>query len=146
MGGVNALVASDSAIEAVAGTGGVSAACDAVWLLKRKPEGEATLEIVGRECEETTLALRFHQEPFGWQVLGEDATQLLSGERREVLELLNEDGGMTPATIAAELAKSRPAIRMLLKRMRADGQVKKQGPKYIPTHIESYRLQSVSEE
>ena len=87
-----------------------------------------------------TFALRFKQEPFGWQVLGDDALQLLNGERREVLELLSEDGALTPAQIAAELGKSRPAVRMLLKRMRADGQVRKDGTKYIPTHAVSYRV------
>ena len=132
--------ASDGAIEAVAGTGGIAAAVDTLWLLKRKPEGEATLEIVGRETEEKTFALRFKQEPFGWQVLGDDAMQLLNGERREVLELLREDGGLTPAQIAAELGKSRPAVRMLLKRMREDDQVRKDGTKYIPTHTVSYRV------
>ncbi len=84
---------SDSAIEAVAGTNGLAAGVDTLWLLKRKPENEATLEVVGRETEERTYALRFVQEPFGWQVLGDDAMQLLNGERREVLDLLHEDGG-----------------------------------------------------
>ena len=134
--------ASDGAIEAVAGTGGIAAAVDTLWLLKRKPEGEATLDIIGRETEEKTFALRFKQEPFGWQVLGDDAMQMLNGERREVLELLGEDGGLSPAQIAAELGKSRPAVRQLLKRMREDGQVHKQGTKYIqgPTHTVSHRV------
>jgi RecA-family ATPase len=39
---------SDSAIESVAGTGGIAAAVDTLWQLKRKPEGEATLDVVGR--------------------------------------------------------------------------------------------------
>jgi len=124
---------SEGAVEAVAGTGGIAAAVDCLWYLKRKPEGEATLEIVGREAEENTLALRFDQEPFGWRFLGDDAMQLLNGERRQVLELLREDGGLTPAQIAAELAKSRPAVRQLLKRMREDGQVRKEGLKYVPS-------------
>jgi hypothetical protein len=123
---------SDGAIEAVAGTGGIAAAVDTLWHLKRKPEGEATLEVVGRETEEKTLALRFDQDPFGWRVLGDDAAQLLNAERRQVLELLREDGALTPAQIAAELGKSRPGIRMLLKRMREDSQVRKQGSKYLP--------------
>jgi hypothetical protein len=33
--------------------------------LKRKAEGEATLEVVGRETDKKTLAMRFEQEPFG---------------------------------------------------------------------------------
>ena len=131
---------SDSAIEAVAGTGGIAAAVDTVWMLKRKPEGEATLEIVGRETEDRTLALRFEQEPFGWRVLGDDVTQLLNAERRQILDLLQEDGALTPAQVAAEIGKSRAATRMMLKRMKDDLQVKKQGSKYIPTHSVSYAV------
>jgi len=95
---------SDSGIEAIAGTGGIGAAIDTLWYLKRKPEGEATLEVMGREAEEKTLALKFNQSPFGWRFLGDDALQLLNAERREVLELLREEGGLTPAQIAADVA------------------------------------------
>ena len=123
---------SDGAIEAVAGTGGIAASRRHAVAVKRKPEGEATLDIVGRETEERTLALQFQQDPFGWCVLGDDAIQLLNGERRQVLDLLIEEGGLTPAQIATELGKSRPAIRMLLKRMRDDNQVQKQGTRYFP--------------
>jgi DNA-binding transcriptional ArsR family regulator len=131
---------SDSAIEAVAGTGGIAAAVDTLWQLKRKPEGEATLDVVGRETEERTLAMRFDREPLGWRILGDDDAQPLNSERRQVLELLREDGALSPAQIAAELGKSRPAVRMLLKRMKVDLLVKKQGSKYIPTHSVSYSV------
>jgi len=131
---------SDSAIEAVAGTGGIAAAVDTIWMLKRKPEGEATLEIVGRETEDRTLALRFDQQPFGWCVLGDDKTQLLNADRRQILDLLRDDGALTPAQVAAEIGKTRAGTRMMLKRMREDGQVKKQGTKYIPTHSVSYSV------
>jgi AAA domain/Winged helix-turn-helix DNA-binding len=131
---------SDGAIEAVAGTGGIAAAVDTLWYLRRKPEGEATLEVVGRETEERTWALKFTDAPFGWLVLGDDAGQLLSGERRELLAVLREDGALTPAQIAAELGKARPAVRMLLKRMREDGQIAKQGSKYSPSLSMSYRV------
>ena len=110
---------------------------DTLWQLKRKPEGEATLDVVGRETEERTLALRFDREPLGWRVLGDDDAQVLNSERRQVLDLLREDGGLSPAQIAAELGKSRPAVRMMLKRMKDDMQVKKQGTKYVPTRFEN---------
>ena len=131
---------SDGPVEAVAGTGGIAAAVDTLWHLRRKPEGEATLEVVGRETEEKTLALQFGNEPFGWAVLGDDAAQLLNAERREVLELLREEGALSPAAIAAELGKSRPAVRQMLKRMRTDDQVQKQGTKYIPSLSMSHRV------
>jgi hypothetical protein len=41
----------------------LAAAVDTLWQLKRKSEGEATLDIVGRETEERTLAMRFDREP-----------------------------------------------------------------------------------
>lgn len=107
-----------------------------------QPEGEATLDIVGRETEERTLAMRFEREPLGWRVLGDDDAQALNSERRQVLDLLREDGGLTPAQIAAELGKSRPAVRMMLKRMKDDGQVKKQGSKYFPTRSDNYGVTS----
>lgn len=125
---------SDGAIEAVAGTGGIAAAVDTLWQLKRKPEGEATLDVVGRETEERTLAMRFDREPLGWRVLGDDDAQVLNSERRQVIELLREDGALTPARISAELGKSRPATRMLLKRMAEHDLVRKEGSKYITTH------------
>jgi DNA-binding transcriptional ArsR family regulator len=137
---------SDGAIEAVAGTGGIAAAVDAVWLLRRKPEGEATLEIVGREAEEKTLALRFQDAPFGWSILGDDAGQMLNAERRLVLDLLNDEGGMTPAQIAAAVGKTQPAVRMLLKRMRDDNQVAKQAGKYVPSLSVSYAVTREREE
>ena len=96
--------------------------------------------MIGREAEEKTFALRFDQNPFGWRVLGDDAAQLLNAERRQVLELLREEGALSPAQIAAELAKGRPAVRQLLKRMREDSQVTKQGSKYIPSLSVSHRV------
>ncbi len=118
---------SDGAIGAVAGTGGIAAAVDTLWQLKQKPEAEATLDVVGRETEERTLAMRFDREPLGWRMLGDDDAQPLNSERRQVLNLLREEGALSPAQIAAELGKSRPAVRMLLKRMKDDLQVKKAG-------------------
>jgi AAA domain/Winged helix-turn-helix DNA-binding len=123
---------SDGAIEAVAGTGGIAVAVDTLWQLKRRPEGETTLDVVGRETEERTLAMRFDREPLGWRILGDDDAQALNSDRRQVLDLLRDEGGLTPTQIAAELGKSRPAVRMMLKRMKDDNLVKTQGTKYFP--------------
>jgi DNA-binding Lrp family transcriptional regulator len=84
--------------------------------------------------------MRFDQEPLGWRILGDDDAQLLNSERRQALELLPEEGALSPAQIAVDLGKSRPAVRMMLKRMKDDLLVKKLGLKYIPTHSVSYRV------
>jgi len=122
---------SEGAIEAVAGTGGVAAAADTVLLLTRKSDGEATLEVIGREEEEKTFALRFHQDsPFGWRLIGEGEELAMSAEQLEVISLLRDEGQLTPVQIAVELGKSRSGVRMMLKRMAADGKVEKAGKVY----------------
>ncbi len=119
-------------LEAIAGTGGISAAIDTAWILRRSAEGESSMEVVGREIEDRTFALRFEREtPFGWRFIGDGREQALSAERRQVLEVLRDEGGLSPAKLAVELAKSRPAVRMLLKRMASDGYVFKRNGSYF---------------
>jgi hypothetical protein len=119
-------------LEAIAGTGGIAAAVDAVWILRRLPEGESTIEVVGREVEEHTLGLHFeNNEPFGWKFTGDGNALSMSVERRDLLDVLREEGGLTPAKIAVEMAKSRPAVRMLLKRAANDGAVYKRNGSYF---------------
>ncbi len=64
----------------------------------------------------------------------------MSAERREVLELLRDEGGMTPKQIAVEIGKSRVSVRAMLKRMAADGLLVKQHSKYIPSLSVSYSV------
>ncbi|MBZ5678262.1 MAG: AAA family ATPase [Acidobacteriia bacterium] len=118
-------------IEAVAGTGGVTAAADAIWVLSRKPEGVATLDVTGREVEERSFALHFNRdEPFGWQVRGDGQDLAMSTERSSVIDLLREEGAMSPRQISAELGKSREGVRQMLRRMVSDGQLRREGRKY----------------
>ena len=39
-------------------TPGITAACDAVWTLQKRLDGECVLDITGREMEEQTLGVR----------------------------------------------------------------------------------------
>jgi hypothetical protein len=120
-------------VEASAGTGGLTAAADTLWLLKRRPEGDAVLEVVGRELEDRSFALHLEREtPFGWRFLGDGSEYAETGERREVLRLLREDGPKTPVQIAADLGKSRGGVRILLKRMAGNGLIVKRGERYHP--------------
>jgi DNA-binding NarL/FixJ family response regulator len=125
---------SDGLIESIAGTGGISAAVDTVWRLKRKPEGHAVLEVVGREVEECSFALRFERgTPFGWRFEGDGVKLAITAERREICDLLREEGGMTPKQIASDLGRSRVSVRAMLKRMLSDSLLTKEGTKYFAT-------------
>ena len=137
---------SDGVIESIAGTGGISAGVDTVWRLKRKPEGSAVLEVVGREVEECSFALRFEKgTPFGWRFEGDGVKLAVTAERREICDLLREEGGMTPKQIATELGRSRVNVRAMLRRMFSDGLLTKEGTKYLPTLSVSNRSNRESE-
>lgn len=119
-------LAADYHIDSVAGTSGVTAACDAVWSLKRKSEGDALLELSGREQEEKSIGLKFDTGvPFGWRGTGEGVEATMSEERRDILDLLKEDAPMSPAGIATALGKNRITIRRLLSLLAADGLIVK---------------------
>jgi hypothetical protein len=110
-------------VEAVAGTGGISAAVDAIWHLRRKHGGNAaTLEVLGREVEERSFALQFNRDvPFGWCFTGDGEEAALSTEREEIIELLRHEGPLSPAKIAAMLKKNANTVRSLVYRLHQAG-------------------------
>ena len=121
----------ETGLDTVAGTTGITAACDAVWTLRKQASGDSILDVTGREMEEQTLALRLETEnEFGWRLLAEGAEVGMSEQRAEILELLKDEGPMEPSRIAAALRKNAVTVRRLLQKMLADGVVSKDGKKY----------------
>lgn len=130
-------MAADSVVDAVAGTTGVTAACDAIWGLRRQATGECLLEITGREMEEKIYALKFENagDRFGWNLIGEGDDLLMSEQRREIIELLRNKGPMQPAKIADLLGKNTSTVRGLLYKMAPKGDVIKVKAGYcLPSH------------
>lgn len=114
----------DGPIEAVAGTGGITAAADTIWLLRRRPGGDGTLDVTGREMEQRSFALHFSSDsPFGWQFIGEGQDVALSPEREEILELLRNEAPLPPSKIALLLRKNPNTIRGLIQRLHQGGYV-----------------------
>jgi hypothetical protein len=124
-------------LDAVAGTTGVTAACDAVWTLRRLADGACLFEVTGRDMEEAVYSLRFSKEqPFGWKLTGEGEMEKLSEERREIIELLREEAPLKPRQIALFLRKNANTVRRLLQEMLFREQVcrnpGKDGSYYLP--------------
>jgi RecA-family ATPase len=122
-------------LDAVAGTTGVTAACDAVWTLRRLADGDCLFEVTGRDMEEAVYSVRFNKEqPFGWKLTGEGQIVKLSEERREIIELLREEAPLKPARVAVLLRKNANTVRRLLQEMLFRGQVgrNKDGGYHLP--------------
>jgi hypothetical protein len=125
----------DNGLDTVAGTSGKTAACDAVWTLRKLPTGDSVLEITGREMEEQTLGLRLMTgETFGWHLTGEGAEVGMTEARQEIVELLMDEAALAPARIAGLLKKNAVTVRRLLQKLAADDVVRKdKGGKYCLT-------------
>jgi len=129
----------ESGLDTVAGTTGITAACDAVWTLRKQTSGDFILEITGREMEEQTLGLRFKTgEDFGWHLTGEGAEVGMSEQRQEILELLKHEGPLSPAKVASLLRKNAVTVRRLLQKLATDDFVRKDASgKYYLTPVNS---------
>lgn len=107
----------------VAGTTGTGAGADSLRVLRRQPEGGATLHIISRETKNSDWALRFDLVEGGWRVTGSVAESELTEERNEILTLLKEEASLRPARIAALLRKNDSTTRRLLQKLHQDGWV-----------------------
>jgi RecA-family ATPase len=128
----------DYALDAVVGTSGVTAACDAVWTLRRLANGETLLDLTGRDVEATQYGLRLQTEDidFGWKLVSEGPEAALSPERTEILDLLKDEGPQKPAAIARQLGKNGATVRRLLQGLVAEGAVEKRAEgTYVPSSI-----------
>lgn len=120
-------------IDAVIGTTGTTAGCDAVIGMARTPNGDTVLTARGREHEELTYALRFDATPgsFGWGIFGSGDDAQTSAAREEIKELLRNEGPLSPAKAALLLRKNVNTVRSTMWRMATAGQVTKQGNAYV---------------
>jgi len=125
--------ASEDVLDTISGTQGLSGSVDALLILRReRGAGDGALFVVGRDIEnEEDFALKFDQEQCTWSSLGtvEDARR--SRAREDVLRFLRDVGGdASPKQIAEGLGKKDSAVRMLLKKMLAAGEVENWHERY----------------
>lgn len=118
---------SDNSIDKVQGTTGITAGCDAVWVIERGPKC-TTLDISPRDMEAAEYAVHMNtdEQAFGWSVVGDADDARTSEARWEILDLLQETTEpMQPNDIAKALRKNRVTVRRLLSELRKSGQVSK---------------------
>jgi len=101
------------ALDRVAGTTGITGAADSVWVLDTgKGEASAILQVTGRDIETQEIGMKF--ENGIWSSLGPAEEVALSGERKEIITLLEENGPMYPKVIGDILRKNASTTRNLL--------------------------------
>lgn len=112
----------DYALDRVAGTTGITGAADSVWVLDTgKGEANAILHVTGRDIETQEIAMKFENSI--WSIIGTAQEVAISEERRSILDLLAENGAMSPKTIAECLRKNMNTLYSILFRMKQEGQI-----------------------
>jgi Bifunctional DNA primase/polymerase, N-terminal/AAA domain/Primase C terminal 1 (PriCT-1) len=118
--------AADAGVELVAGTTGVTAACDSVWIFRKQAEESFVLDITGRDVEEQSLAMKFDRNPMGWKIIGDAADVRLANEEMDVLKILVADGAITASKVASRLRVGHTKALDILSRLDRDGRVVRQ--------------------
>jgi hypothetical protein len=109
-------------IGAVAGSHGVTAAADCIWVMERQPQRRATLRMTGREAEDQAFLIELElQRPIGWTLIEQGEDTIMTEERQHILMLLRESGPKSPKQLSVEIGKNGMATRQLLYRMSGKG-------------------------
>lgn len=112
------------------GSAGLGGACDTVMVLSRtRGEADAVLHITGREIErEGQHALCFNRETCQWEMQGDAAEFALSKERRAIIQAIRYLHGIaTPSQVTELLHKNPNTIKVTMRNMATDGQLKALG-------------------
>lgn len=116
---------SEDPLDDVYGSTGLTAAADFVMVLRRgRGQADAELFITGRDVEENTLALKFHQSEGRWELLGTAEDVAKSPARQDVIMLLRENGPLTTKDMVNLLNKNENTVKTTLYRMKADSEIK----------------------
>ncbi len=130
----------DDIMDGISGTTGLPSAVNTMWGLSRDVNNSAItiLNLRGRDLErDDPIALKWDSYLNIHVVEGPANEVSISGERRAILSIMNDDEPHTPQQLATELGKSVESIKFLLQKLLNDGLVDKPGyGKYIrvPTH------------
>jgi DNA-binding transcriptional ArsR family regulator len=114
-------------VDTVNGSSGLAAAVDQTFIMSRaRKSPDAKLYTTSRDMKEEDIAIHFDLVNGGWTFNCEASEFDLTPERRAILKLLQDNGSMLTGGIAHELGKTGPTISLTLKKMVADGIVKKE--------------------
>jgi len=115
----------DAGVDLVAGSRGVTAACDSVWILRKQPDDIFSLDISGRDVEEQSLAIKFGKEPIGWKIIGEAEVVKRTNQEIEILKILETQGPQRSQRLVTLARLGLNHIEEILFRLQKDGRVAK---------------------
>jgi hypothetical protein len=126
----------EDVFDTVSGSIGLTGAADATLVLTRsRGKKEGLLHLTGRDVEEQAdedaMALEWDVDTGCWTLTGKVASQMVSGERQQIIEVLETLARpLSPKEIADMLNKNPSTTRTLLQKMTNQGQISCQNGVY----------------
>jgi AAA domain len=119
----------EDVFDLINGSTGLAGVADAIVVLQRaRGATEVKLSITGRDVEERELVLKFDPVSASWSSSDTArAVQIVTPERRAVLDLLENADPMPPKALAEKLKKPSGTVRKLLLGMRSASLVRRLG-------------------
>ncbi len=116
-------------LDEVSGSTGLTGSADTVLLLRgSRGRSDAELMIIGRDMEDTELALDFDSKSCTWSLLGPAEEYRQSELRTAILEVLREsDLPLGPRPVADLLGRNESTIGNTMRRMAVAGDIKQSG-------------------
>lgn len=101
---------------AVAGSGAMTAAPDAVWVMEKEDPNICSVQMEGRDFDDQTLAIRFVKDPerFGWELMGTGEEVKSRKEDNEIFTLLRSEGALAPSRVAGLLKMNANRVRAVM--------------------------------
>lgn len=115
----------------ISGTRGLTAASDAMWVLKPRQRGASDyiLTITGRDVEDDSLALRF--DDYAWFCMGNSVQAFRNDTENSILKVINSTP-LSPKEISNATGIKHNTVKVTLQRMVQDGLLVQQGRgKYV---------------
>jgi hypothetical protein len=114
----------DYAIDELSGTTGITAAADAIFMLRRKGD-DTVFHATGRDIPNQDYATQFDEKIGQWKILGSAAEAAMSAERSLLLQLLkNYERPMKSGEIATITGRTLQATRNMLFKLKEQGLVR----------------------
>jgi hypothetical protein len=111
------------ALNAVAGTGGLTAAADAILVLAKTSSG-AKLQVISRDIDESEFSLVRDATTSGWKIAAEGPGPIPNDGKQRILDLLRDQGPMTSHEIQEFLADEKGStVRSWIHRLVADNRI-----------------------
>jgi AAA domain len=111
------------ALNVVAGTGGLTAAADAILVLGKTSTG-AKLQVISRDIDESEFSLLRDTGTSGWKIAAEGPGPIPVEGKQRILDLLRDGGSMTSHEIQGALAgENGSTVRSWIHRLVEEGRI-----------------------